>query len=82
MYCAYYQAKAVRNKIWFIAGCIRNEYHWAFDRAVEGKENILEFFVAPDFEEDFLSLMTYLKEESYILELEKLPNRIEKEGQV
>ena len=82
MYCTYYQAKAVRNKIWFIAGCIRNEYHCAFDRAMEGKENMLEFFVAPDFEENFLSLMAYLKKEGHILKLEKLPNRIEKEGKV
>jgi|SaaInlStandDraft_5_1057022.scaffolds.fasta_scaffold399700_1 hypothetical protein len=80
MYSKYYQAKAVRKKIWFIAGCLRNEDHWAFDRSLDAKNNLLEFFVSPSYEEEFLSLMNYFKKEGLILELKKLPNRCEVNG--
>ncbi len=80
MYCSYYQATALRDKIWCIAGILRNENHWCFDRSLDEKDNLLEFFVAPDFEEDFLSLMEVLKKKGYILSLEKLPNRCKMTG--
>jgi len=80
MYCAYYQATALRDKIWFVAGTLRNESHWCFDRSLDEKNNLMEFFVVPGFEEDFLSLMKVLKGKGYILKIEKLPNRCKMTG--
>lgn len=80
MYCTYYQATALRNKIWLVTGTLRNENHWCFDRALDEKNNLMEFFVAPDFEENFLALMETFKKKGYILKLEKLPNRCKISG--
>lgn len=76
MYSDYYQAKAVREKIWLVSGLLKNEGHIGFMRAVEGTRDILEFFVAPDMTEEFFSLMDELKEKGVILSLTKLPNRL------
>lgn len=76
MFCSYYQAQAIKDRIWFITGILRNENHWAFDRALEGTPSTLEFFVAPDFEEEFCSLMNFFKKNGDILWIEKLPNRL------
>jgi len=77
MYGSYYQAHGARNKIWFIMGCVRNEDNWAFGRTYDRENNILEFFVAPGNEANFVNLMTYLKDEGYLFSFEKKPNRLE-----
>ncbi len=82
MFCTYYQAKAVREKTWFVAGTLRNEDHWVFDRTLTPSEDIIEFFVAPAFEELFVDHLEYLLENNYIYWFKKLPNRAELEGKV
>ena len=81
MYCHYYQATALPSKIWFITGCLRNENHWTLDRSFDSK-NRLEFFVAPDFEEEFLSLMKFFESKGYISDLKKMENRFTKPSKV
>ncbi|MCK4265362.1 hypothetical protein KAW80_03320 [Candidatus Babeliales bacterium] len=76
MYCEYYQAKVVKNKIWFIIGNLKNEGPWCFTRALKEKNDILEFFVAPDYEDDFIRTIDLYKEKGFVLELFKLPNRL------
>ena len=77
MYGVYYQAHGMRDKVWFIMGCIRNEDNWAFSRTYDKENNILEFFVAPGYEKEFVSLLTHLKAQGYIFSFQKKPNRIE-----
>lgn len=67
--------------MWFVTGVLRAEDHWAFDRTVEGTSTTLEFFVAPDYEQEFLARMAYFQKEGLILCLEKLPNRFIKKEQ-
>ena len=76
MFCIYYQAHVVRKTIWFVTGVFRNETNWIFDRTLDDKKSILEFFVPPDFEKEFLSRMKYFKKEGYVASFEKLPNRL------
>ena len=76
MYCEYYQAKVVKDKIWFIAGCLRNEDHLVFERALARHNNVLEYFVTKDREEEFLDYMKHFQKLGYVLALEKMPNRM------
>ncbi|MBD3273182.1 hypothetical protein GF385_02410 [Candidatus Dependentiae bacterium] len=76
MYCKYYKAKSLKSKTWFVFGAIRNEENVAFGRTLDKKESILEFFVAPDYEQHFIKIMKYLKNKGYILELKKEINRL------
>ena len=80
LYSEYYQAKAVRKTIWFVHGCMRNEDHWAFDRALDGENDILEFFVPKDHEEKFLDLMNFFQESGYLVSFCKLENRLKNIG--
>ncbi len=79
MYSEYYQAHLLKKKTWFLSAAIRNENNVALARAIEGKNNIFEFFVPKDQEEQFLYLMQALQEKGIVLSLEKKPNRLKKE---
>jgi len=76
MYCQYYQAQTQKSKTWFVVGCFRNEDNLVFERTLDLEKSILEFFVPQENEERFLDIMNYLKNNGYILNLEKLPNRL------
>ena len=76
MYCEYYQAATLKNKTWFVIGCFRNEENLTFARTINTKESILEFFVTPEYENQFLKVINYLKKTGYILQFKKLPNRL------
>lgn len=76
-FCKYYQARLDRNKTWFVTGSLRSENGWVFDRALDPANNIFEFFVSPDFENQFLSLMEYFKKEGIVFDLIKLENRLQ-----
>ena len=79
MYCKYYIAKSFKPKTWFVFGAMRNEENVAFGRTLDKKESLLEFFVAPDYEEHFLKLMKSLSDRGYILSFEKKENRLKVE---
>jgi hypothetical protein len=78
-YSVYYQAQAQKKTLWFVMGCVRNQENWAFARTYNMKKNIIEFFVAPAYEQDFIQLLQMLKNQGYILSFEKKPNRLAKE---
>lgn len=78
MYCKYYQAKSLKPKTWFVFGAVRNEENVAFGRTLDKKESLIEFFVAPDYEEHFVKLMNSLSKRGYILEFHKMENRLKK----
>jgi hypothetical protein len=75
-YCKYYRAIIRRDKVWFVAGCLRSDSHIVFDRAYDASGHLFEFFVPPVHEESFLRVMGLFQQRGYILELTQLPNRI------
>ncbi len=74
-YCSYYHAELLREKIWFVTGCLRSENSLVLERTIDKHKNLVEFFVAPHQEEDFLEFMARLQKGGYILSLEKKENR-------
>ena len=79
MYCEYYHAKTKKETTWFVVGCFRNEENLVFERTIDVPKSILEFFVTPECEDHFLEVMEYLKKNGYVLDLQKLPNRLKEE---
>lgn len=77
MYCKYYKAKSLKAKTWFVFGAMKAEDNMTFGRTFDKKDSILEFFVAPDYEEHFIKFMNTLKSKGYILEFNKESNRLE-----
>ncbi|HBS48506.1 TPA: hypothetical protein DEO28_01230 [Candidatus Dependentiae bacterium] len=82
MFCKYYQATATRDKIWMVTGTCRSENNWVFDRTLDAPNNLMEFFVAPDYEQEFVYLMQLLQKEGIIWEFKALPNRCQIEGKL
>lgn len=76
MYCQYYQASVNIPFTWFITGIFRSEENFVFERTIENENSRLEFFVPADYEEKFISIMTYLKDNGYVLNFEKMENRL------
>ncbi|NDD54634.1 hypothetical protein EBZ39_12290 [bacterium] len=66
MECLYYQGRVERDKIWFVVGLLRNEDHICFERALDKKTGLFEFFVPKDQEEPFLFLMNYLINKDFV----------------
>lgn len=75
-YSIYYQAHVQKELCWMVTATIRYLDHVAFDRTVDKEQSIFEFYVAPDFEAEFLSVAYKLIQHKVFLFLEKLPNRI------
>ena len=76
MYCQYYQVTTNKPKTWFVVGCFRSEENLVFERTLDKQKSILEFFVTPECEKRFLSVINYLKKHGYVLECEKRENRL------
>ncbi|MCF7799469.1 DUF4911 domain-containing protein [Candidatus Babeliales bacterium] len=76
MYCQYYQAHTQRSKTWFVIGCFKAEDNIAFVRTLEKQSSLLEFFVPEGQEQHFLKLMNYLLKNEYLLDYQKMPNRL------
>ena len=75
-YCPYYQATVRRDKIWLVTGILRNEPHWVFDRTLDAEQNVLEFFVAPAYEDKFIDIMDLFTKKGFVSSCEKKPNRL------
>lgn len=76
MYCQYYLAQVNVPYTWFITGVFRNENNIVFERAMENDSSQMEFFVAPDYEDKFLSIIEYLQKNGYVLSFDKKENRL------
>lgn len=76
MYCRYYQARLVKESIWFIVGCLKAESNLVFDRATDHDHTLFEFFVPPQTVTEFLGFMDCLQRRGMVLTLEELPNRL------
>ena len=78
MYCLYYQAKITREKCWFFTAILRSHEHLAFDRTIDTKNSIFEFFVPELNQQEFEDLMQHLSCIGLVSNLQCLSNRIEK----
>jgi hypothetical protein len=77
----YYQATIERSWCWFVVASLKVYDHVCFDRTINAEESIFEFFVPPDMEPIFLSVMHYFEGKCLVTHLRKLPNRITQLGE-
>jgi hypothetical protein len=76
MYCTYYQAHVLREQVWFLTGCLRNTDHFLLERTVDVENSVLEFFVPPDSNDEFIHFMKTMSEMGVVLWFKELPNRM------
>lgn len=76
MYSEYYEVKTNRSKTWFVVGYFRSEDNLVFERTLDKKNSVLEFFVPKGYEEKFLRIIETLKKQGYVLDSQKKENRL------
>lgn len=76
LFCAYYQAIIKREECWLMTAALRSFEHMSFDRTLDKEKSLFEFFVAPDFERQFVEIMHYFEARGIVSQLQKLPNRL------
>lgn len=81
MYCYYYQAHVVPKYCWMLTATLRSFENVVFDRTIDVKNSIFEFFVPEGQEEIFLEIMDSFKAQNLIKDLKKLDNRLKQPGQ-
>lgn len=81
-YCLYYRAKIKKELCWMVTSTLRYSEHLAFDRCYDKQNSIFEFFVAPDLQNVFLSVMAKFEKHGISSELEQLPNRLMDDNEV
>ncbi len=79
-YCSYYQAHVKKSEILFLVATLKSFDHMCFDRAFDPQANQLEFFVPQAYESLFLRVMNYFEKAQIVSDLQKLPNRLMREG--
>ena len=75
-YCSYFQAIIPKDRVWIVTGILRSEPNMVFDRSLNKRENLFEFFVPPAFETTFINMMDFFLDESYIISYKKMLNRL------
>lgn len=75
-YCSYYQALVDKTFCWYVVAILKSYEHLAFDRTLDTKKNLFEFYVPESREEEFLKLMSHFEAQHLINNLQKLPNRL------
>ena len=81
-YCLYYRAKIKKELCWLVTSTLRYSEHLAFDRCYDKQNSIFEFFVAPDLQNVFVSIMEKFEKHGISSELEQLPNRLMNDREV
>lgn len=75
-FCSYYQAHIDIPKTWFFVAMLRSHEHVAFDRTIDTKSGLFEFFVPEDTEHLFHEFIAYFQKEGIVSNLVKLENRL------
>jgi hypothetical protein len=75
-YCLYYRAKIKKELCWLVTSTLRYSEHLAFDRCYDKENSIFEFFVAPDLNSVFLSIMAKFEKHGIASECQQIPNRL------
>ena len=76
-YCLYYRAKIEKSLCWLVTSTLRYSEYVAFDRCYDKDTSVFEFFVTPELESVFLSIMQTFEKHGVSSQLEKLPNRLQ-----
>lgn len=74
-YCAYYTGHVKKETAWLLTAILRGTEHVVFDRTLDKKNSIFEFFVPESMEPVFLEVAAFLQKEQLLLTLEKKENR-------
>lgn len=74
--CLYYQASVIIKTTNLFVATFRFYEHIAFDRTLDAKMGIFEFFVPASQEELFLKVMRYLESLNLVHSLTKAENRL------
>ena len=80
-FCLYYQAKVKKEETWFCVAILRSFENVVFDRTMDHKLGIFEFFVPEDRNEIFLHVMKRLQSMEVISDLKSLSNRLRDKNQ-
>lgn len=75
-YSAYFQAVIPPSASWFITGALRSCEYMAFDRTLDVRGHIYEFFVPYCLAEEFVALMSEFQQQGLVVNLKQLPNRL------
>jgi len=81
-YCLYYRARIKRELCWIVTSTLRYSEYVAFDRCYDKVSSTFEFFVAPDLQDVFLSIMNTFEKHNIVSQLELLPNRLLDENEI
>jgi len=76
MFCHYFQAHIVPQRVWFVTAVLRGCDHLAFDRTLDVHKSMFEFFVPGDCLDLFVSLMGIFQEKGLVTNFVELPNRL------
>lgn len=76
-YSKYYQAVVQKEKTWFFTAALRSYEDLAFERTFDPSTATFEFFVSPDYQQDFLDFISYFKEVGIVSQFVELPNRFQ-----
>ena len=76
IYCRYYQAHVIRDQVWFFVAIVRSYEHMMFDRTLDTRASLFEFFVPVDMEDRFLAVMQILINQGVITDLQSYDNRL------
>jgi len=74
-YCSYYQAQIDKKNHLFVVGALKYFDHLCFDRTLDTKEGVFEFFVPEDQEDYFLTIIDRIKKMGMINHIKKMKNR-------
>lgn len=75
-FCSYYQAQVSRKETLFFVAILRSFDHLCFDRTLDPDQELFEFFVPQDYEQQFISLMDYFEKNKIVHNLQKMTNRL------
>lgn len=75
-HCIYFQAYILREKTWFLTASLRSFEHLCFNRTIEKKSGLFEFFVPADLEQSFLEVMDFFQKEGIVNNLQRKENRL------
>lgn len=75
-YCKYYQAKVKREKCSFFVAILRSFEHLCFDRTLDKKESLFEFFVPENNQDYFLEIINCFIDLNIVTEFKELENRL------
>jgi hypothetical protein len=77
MFCRYFQAKISSPHVWLVTAILRGCEHIVFDRTLDVRNSLFEFFVPIDCLETFLAIMQLFQQRGIINQFVELPNRLQ-----